>query len=106
MKIYPVVPVYEVELPKSDNGVLRYQRESKSLPFSTSLNQWTDIHTEKYTGFSFIIFIAQREFCIIVAYFSGNTRFKYNLRILGSVDDSSMQTHASRILFDSKVNRI
>ena len=58
MEVYPVVMIDEVELSEGNNGIFRYQRKSKPIAFSVSFDQWTDVHTEKYPGFAFRIFIA------------------------------------------------
>lgn len=95
-----------MKLTKSDDRFRRSKAEQYSVAFAISLCQRTGINTEQQSCTAFTIHKVGGQFGILAAYLARQRAAEYELGITRSIDDTSLQLHAGRVLRYGKEQRI
>ena len=106
MQINPVAVIHKAELLESDNRLGRCQAEGNTITPTPALYQRTGIDTQIESGISLRIHIIQGKFGIFITDFPRQCTAEDKLRVLWTINDTTLQLHACSILADSEENSI
>ena len=102
VQVNPVALVNEAELAEGNDWLLGGESQQYAVTLTIAFGQGLGIDAQQQAGIAIAVGKAGGQFGIFVAYFACQCAAESSLRVLGTVDDTSLQLHVCGVLADGK----